>query len=141
MQAQFTRHLEPQMAQSSKTRRILVVEDDDSIAAALEFALHRAGLLHDRIANGAEALPRIRSTKPDLILLDVMLPAVSGYEICVGVRQDPLLAGTKIMLMTARGSAQERIKGLALGADGFVSKPFELKALMSEVQRLLQTSD
>ena len=97
----------------------------------------REGYEHDRVANGAEALGRIRATHPDLVLLDVMLPEVSGYENCQGVRLDPSLADVKILMMTARGSAIERKKGLALGADGFISKPFELKELREEVRRLI----
>jgi two-component system, OmpR family, phosphate regulon response regulator PhoB len=66
-----------------------------------------------------------------------MLPEVSGYEICQGVRLDPSLSDVKILMMTARGSAIERKKGMALGADGFITKPFELKELRQEVRRLL----
>lgn len=121
--------------------RILVVEDEDNIAAALEFLILREGYAHDRVASGAEALPRIRATQPDLVLLDVMLPELSGYEICRGIRSDPALAAVKVLMMTARGSAMERRKGLATGADGFIAKPFELKDLRAEVRRLLATRD
>lgn len=117
--------------------RVLVVEDEDNIATALEFLITREGYRHDRVASGAEALPRIRATQPDLVLLDVMLPEVSGYEICSGIRTDPALARIKVLMMTARGSAQERKRGMELGADGFISKPFELKDLRAEVRRLL----
>ena len=117
--------------------RVLVVEDEDNIATALEYLITREGYDHDRVANGADALPRIRSTHPDLVLLDVMLPEVSGYEICAGIRLDPDLTRVKVLMMTARGSIEERRKGLALGADGFISKPFELKELRDEVRRLL----
>lgn len=117
--------------------RVLVVEDEDNIAIALEFLITREGYAHDRVASGAEALPRIRETRPDLVLLDVMLPEVSGYDICSGIRTDPALARTKVLMMTARGSAQERRKGIELGADGFISKPFELQDLRAEVRRLL----
>ena len=117
--------------------RVLVVEDEDNIATALEYLITREGYDHDRVANGADALPRIRSTHPDLVLLDVMLPEVSGYEICAGIRLDPDLTRVKVLMMTARGSIEERRKGLALGADGFISKPFELKDLRDEVRRLL----
>lgn len=125
------------MAEKETRRRILVVEDEDNIAIALDYLLSREGYDHDRIANGGEALARIRVSHPDLVLLDVMLPEVSGYEICQGVRLDPALADVKILMMTARGSAIERRKGLALGADGFITKPFELKELRDEVRRLL----
>lgn len=117
--------------------RVLVVEDEDNIATALEFLILREGYGHDRVASGAEALPRIRATQPDLVLLDVMLPEVSGYDICSGIRTDPALARVKVLMMTARGSALERRKGMELGADGFISKPFELKDLRAEVRRLL----
>ncbi|MEF3046875.1 response regulator transcription factor [Pseudotabrizicola sp. L79] len=125
------------MAEVARKRRVLVVEDEDNIAIALDYLMTREGYDHDRIANGAEAMDRIRTTHPDLVLLDVMLPEVSGYEICQGVRLDPDLADVKILMMTARGSAIERRKGLALGADGFISKPFELQELRQEVRRLL----
>lgn len=124
-------------AEGGRRHRVLVVEDEDNIAIALDYLMTREGYDHDRIANGADAMARIRATHPDLVLLDVMLPEVSGYEICQGVRQDPALAHVKILMMTARGSAIERRKGLALGADGFISKPFELKELREEVRRLL----
>ena len=117
--------------------RVLVVEDEDSIAIALDFIMTREGYDHDRIASGAEAMTRIREVHPDLVLLDVMLPEVSGYEICQEVRLDPDLADVKILMMTAQGSVMGRKKGLALGADGFISKPFELGELRAEVRRLL----
>ena len=126
------------MAEDGRKHRILVVEDEDNIAIALDFLMTREGYAHDRVASGAEAMPRIRETHPDLALLDVMLPEVSGYEICQSVRLDPALADVKILMMTARGSAIERQKGIALGADGFISKPIELKELRQEVRRLLQ---
>lgn len=116
---------------------VLVVEDEDNIAVAQDYLMTREGFDHDRVANRADALPRIRSTHPDLVLPDVMLPEVSGYEICEGIRIDPSLSDVKVLMMTARGSAIERRKGLALGADGFISKPFELKDLRDEVRRLL----
>ena len=117
--------------------RILVVEDEDNIATALEFLILREGYGHDRVSSGAEALPRIRDTRPNLVLLDVMLPEMSGYEICEGIRTDPALSGVKVLMMTARGSASERKKGLERGADGFISKPFELQDLRAQVRRLL----
>ncbi len=125
------------MAEAETRRMILVVEDEDNIAIALDYLLSREGYTHARIASGGGALARIRATHPDLVLLDVMLPEVSGYEICQAVRLDAELRDVKILMMTARGSAIERRKGLALGADGFITKPFELKELRDEVRRLL----
>ncbi len=124
-------------AKTQRSPRVLVVEDEDNIAIALEFLITREGYAHDRVASGAEALPRIRDTHPDLVLLDVMLPEVSGYDICAGIRTDPALAAVKVLMMTARGSAIERKRGMEMGADGFISKPFELNDLRAEVRRLL----
>ncbi|MEZ5796848.1 MAG: response regulator [Paracoccaceae bacterium] len=125
------------MADGGRKHRVLVVEDEDNIALALDFLMEREGYEHDRIADGDAALPKIRDMRPDLVLLDVMLPGASGYEICQGIRLDPGLADVKILMMTARGSSIEKRKGLAIGADGFITKPFELKELREEVRRLL----
>jgi DNA-binding response OmpR family regulator len=116
---------------------ILIVEDEDNIALALTTVLGREGWRLTRCADGAAALGAIRAGRPDLVLLDVMLPAVSGYEICQQIRLDAGLAGTRVLMMTARGNAVERRKGLALGADGFIAKPFDLRDLMGQVKRLL----
>ena len=134
------------MEDRAKKVQILVVEDEDNIAIALDYLLTREGYAQTRLATGAGAVNLIRDTKPDLVLLDVMLPEVSGYEICQTVRADPECAAVRILMMTARGSAMERRKGLAMGADGFISKPFELKELREEVRKILagetaQTSD
>jgi DNA-binding response OmpR family regulator len=120
---------------------ILIVEDEDNIALALGHKLGREGFRLRRIANGEDAMPAIHADRPDLILLDVMLPQVSGYEICQQVRADPALSGIRILMMTARGTAMERRKGLAMGADGFVSKPFDLADLIAEVRNLLEIRD
>jgi DNA-binding response OmpR family regulator len=125
------------MADGGRRHRVLVVEDEDNIALALDFLMTREGYEHDRVADGDAALPKIRAMHPDLVVLDVMLPGASGYEICQGVRLDPSLADVKILMMTARGSSIEKRKGLAIGADGFITKPFELKELREEVRRLL----
>jgi two-component system phosphate regulon response regulator PhoB len=117
--------------------RILIVEDEDNIAAALDYLITREGYDHSRVASGGQAMDRIRALRPDLVLLDVMLPEVSGYDICRNVRHDPALSATKILMMTARGSAVERRRGLELGADGFITKPFELRELRAELHRLL----
>lgn len=117
--------------------RILVVEDEDNIAMALEFLLDREGHSHSRHSGGRTALAAIRTERPDLVLLDVMLPDMSGYEIVELLRADPGLSDVRILLMTARGSVVEKRRGLALGADGFIAKPFELSELRAEMMRLL----
>ncbi len=117
------------MADSS----VLIVEDEDNIALALTHVLRREGYTVDRVADGSKAVPKIHDMRPDLVLLDVMLPEVSGYEICQTIRMDDDFADTKILIMTARGTDVERRKGLALGADGFITKPFELSDLKQQV--------
>lgn len=116
---------------------VLVVEDEDSIALAIEFVLARQGYAHDRVAHGREAIARIRALHPDLVLLDIMLPDISGYEVIEALRADPALRDIRVLMMTARGSVIERRKGLELGADGFIAKPFELAELRAEMARLL----
>lgn len=126
------------MAQTDPDKpRVLVIEDEDNIAIALEYILSREGYVVDRWGTGSAAMDQIRAMHPHLVLLDVMLPEVSGYEICQETRLDPTLADVKILIMTARGSVMERRKSMALGADGFISKPFDPQELRTEVRRLL----
>ncbi|EEW26286.1 response regulator [Rhodobacter ferrooxidans] len=116
---------------------VLIVEDEDNIAMALEYVLTREGFRHDRLAKGGSAVGRIIETHPDIVLLDVMLPEMSGYDICALVRANPALADIKIIMMTARGSALERKRSLEMGADSFIAKPFELAALRDELNRMV----
>ena len=116
---------------------VMVIEDEDNIAIALDFLLTRDGHDHSRLATGAGAIEALRATHPDLVLLDVMLPEVSGYQIVKDLRADPSLRDVRVLMMTARGSVMERRKGLALGADGFIAKPFELAELRAEMARVL----
>lgn len=125
------------MSDTPAPHRILVVEDDDNIATALEYVVRKEGLTCDRVATGSEAMGRIHSFHPDLVLLDIMLPEVSGYDICDTVRRDPALGALKILMMTARGSANEARRALEHGADGFITKPFDLTTLRGEITRLL----
>ena len=125
------------MSDSIHRHRVLVVEDEDNIALAIEYIVTREGWGHDRIANGGDAVRRIRDTRPDVVLLDVMLPEVSGYEICRQVREDPTLGTVRILMMTARGSGAERAQGLQHGADDIVLKPFDMKDLRTSIRRLL----
>lgn len=118
-------------------KSVLLVEDEDSIAIALRFLLEREGYAVDHVADGKLALEAIRNRAPDLVLLDVMLPGASGYEICQAIRLDPALNNVKIMMLTARASAMERRKGLALGADAFLGKPFSNTEVKAEARRLL----
>lgn len=125
------------MTGADRQASILIVEDEENIALALAHVLGREGWSVEQAKDGVAGLEAIRSLHPDLVLLDVMLPGMSGYELCQAVRLEPELADVKILMMTARGNAMERRKGLALGADGFIAKPFDLSELMECARRLL----
>ncbi len=118
-------------------KSVLVVEDEDSIALALEFLLQRQGYELKRVSTGDDAIEAVRAARPDLVLLDVMLPGCSGYEVCQTIRREPACADVKIVMMTAKGGEIERRKAMALGADAFVAKPFSTAELTGEVNRLL----
>lgn len=117
------------MTQPAPPKLVLVVEDEDNIAAALEFIVEREGLRHHRVADGDQALGAIRAMRPDTVLLDVMLPGASGFDICQDVRKDPDLRHVRIIMMTARGSAQQQSRCIEAGADDFIPKPFDLQSL------------
>ena len=118
--------------------RILLVEDETNIALALKFLMRREGYDVTHIANGREALDQVEGLRPDLVLLDVTLPEVSGYEICQRIKGTPSLCDTRVLILTARGTEVEKRKALALGADDFISKPFETAQLTLSVAALLE---
>lgn len=118
------------------TRSIAIVEDETNIAMALTFMLRREGFETGHIDDGQAAMDALRASPPDLVLLDVMLPHVSGFELCQQIRLDPILKNTRIVLMIAAGGGVERRKGLALGADDFVQKPFDIGELIGRVKEL-----
>ncbi len=117
-------------------KRILLVEDEDNIAMALEFLIGRAGFALTRVATGEDALAAIDADPPDLVILDVMLPNTSGYEVCQHIREREDLAGVKVLMMSAAGEMARR-KGLAMGADAFFVKPFDTRLLRDEIATLL----
>ena len=123
------------------TRSVAIVEDEANIAMALTFMLQREGFATGHIDDGKQAMDALRAAPPDLVLLDVMLPHVSGFEICQQIRLDPAFDQTRVVLMTAAGGGMERRKGLALGADDFVQKPFDLADLIAKVKVLTGESN
>jgi len=118
--------------------RILVVEDDSDIALLVERYLEKAGFIVDRAASGTEALQAIQSRPPDVMVLDLMLPQVDGLEICRRVRASDATAAIPVIMLTARGEESERIVGLELGADDYLSKPFSPNELVARVRALLR---
>ena len=119
-------------------RRILIAEDEPSIVVSLEFLLQGAGYEVTTARDGEEALAAARRVTPDLMVLDVMLPAVNGFEVCRRVRQVPALRHVPILFLTARGLENEIKKGLALGATAYMTKPFATKELIRTVGELLR---
>lgn len=118
-------------------QHILLVEDEDNIAIAMTLLLEHAGFEVSRVDHGDQALPHIRATKPQLIVLDVTLPGMSGYEICQQLRRDPDLGDTPVLMTSARASHAEQRKGLALGANVFLAKPFATAELIAHVHDLV----
>ena len=120
---------------------VLVVEDDRDIADLVAHYLGRAGFSVDITASGSDALSRIASKPPDLLILDLMLPQVGGLDICRTLRNQPSTAGMPIIMLTARGEESERIVGLEMGADDYLAKPFSPNELVARVRALLRRSE
>lgn len=120
--------------------RVLIVDDELNIVTSLAF-LMRESNYDVRIArNGDEALLMLETFRPNLLLLDVMLPQRSGFEVCREIRDKPAFAEMKIVMLTAKGRDLERDEGLGMGADAYVTKPFSTKELMSTVRGLLKST-
>ena len=118
-------------------KRILIAEDEPSIVLSLEFLLREAGFEVLTATNGAEALRLAEEHTPELLVLDIMLPVVNGFEVCRSVRANPRLTATRILMLTARGREHEVARGLSLGANAYITKPFATRELMRVVQDLV----
>ena len=118
--------------------RIFVVEDDQDIADLVAHHLTRAGFSCDLFATGPDGLDAVRRQLPDLVVLDLMLPGLSGYEICRMMRADSATAAVPIIMLTARAQEEDRVKGLELGADDYVTKPFSPRELVARVRAVLR---
>jgi DNA-binding response OmpR family regulator len=118
--------------------RILIVEDDTDIAALIAHYLEKSGYSAETLSDGGRALQSAKDAPPDLIILDLMLPGMSGLEICKALRADDRTAALPIIMLTARGEESERIHGLDAGADDYVVKPFSPSELMARVRALLR---
>jgi DNA-binding response OmpR family regulator len=118
-------------------RKVLIADDEPSIVASLEFLMTRSGYVVMTAADGEEALALVERFQPDLVLLDVMMPRRSGYEVCQKMRERADWRHIKIVMLSAKGREAEVGKGLALGADAYVTKPFSTRELVSKVATLL----
>jgi DNA-binding response OmpR family regulator len=117
--------------------RVLIAEDEPSIVISLEFLLKEAGYEVAVAREGSGALALADTWHPDLIVLDVMLPAVNGFEVCKRIRGSHGMRTVKILMLTARGRESEMEKGFAAGADAYMTKPFATKELIAKVAELL----
>jgi DNA-binding response OmpR family regulator len=124
-------------------RSVLIVEDDPDIAEGLRYNLAREGLRAVVAESGEKGLEIAldKSSPPALVLLDLMLPGMSGTELCRRLRQEPQTRRTPIIILTARGSESERVAGLELGADDYVTKPFSVRELLARVRAVLRRAD
>ncbi|HVJ27145.1 MAG TPA: response regulator transcription factor [Vicinamibacterales bacterium] len=123
----------------SRVPRVLVVEDEQDIAALIKHALERSGdAVVDVVSSGDTALRAVRDTAPDLVILDINLPVISGTEVCRVMRGNAETAQTPIIMLTARTSESDRVAGLDLGADDYVTKPFSLRELSARVRAVLR---
>lgn len=116
---------------------ILIVDDDRNIVIALEFLMRQAGYQVATADDGRQALDYLATREADLLILDVMMPKLNGFEVCAEVRATPRLAGLPIVILTAKGREAEKARGLALGADAYISKPFSTHELVELVRTLL----
>jgi len=118
-------------------KRILIADDEPNIVVSLEFLMRQKGYAVKVVGAGDDALAAVGEFEPDLILLDVMMPRMSGYDVCQKVRENPAWAAVKIIMLSAKGRDIEISKGMAIGADAYVTKPFSTKDLIARVEQLL----
>jgi DNA-binding response OmpR family regulator len=121
--------------------RVLVVEDHADIAELITHYLERAGHTAEIVKTGSGVMPRLLETPADLVLLDLMLPGMDGLLVCQAIREDARTAGTPIVMLTARGEETDRVRGLELGADDYITKPFSPKELVARVNAHLRRSE
>ena len=119
---------------------ILVAEDQQHIRKLIEYKLSNSGYTVITAADGAQALARARQDRPDLVLLDVMMPLMTGIEVLAALKRDPATQGIPVLLVTAQSKEEEVLKGLEMGADDYVTKPFSPNELAARVRKVLSRS-
>jgi DNA-binding response OmpR family regulator len=119
------------------SKHVLIADDEPNIVISLEFLMKREGHRVSVARDGDAALEAIRREQPDLVLLDVMMPGRSGFDVCQAVRADEALAGVKILMLSAKGRDTDLAKGTALGADAYMTKPFSTRELADKVREML----
>jgi DNA-binding response OmpR family regulator len=117
---------------------ILIVDDEPNIVLSLEYLMRREGFEVAVAGDGEAALQAMAERRPDLVILDVMLPRLNGFEVCRRIRSEPAWRGVRVLMLTAKGRETEMRKGLEVGADAYVTKPFSTRDLVAEIHRLLE---
>lgn len=118
-------------------KKVLIADDEPNIVTSLEFLLRQKGYDVRVASAGDDALRAVAEFGPELVLLDVMMPRMSGYDVCQKIRENPDWHGVKIIMLSAKGRDVEVTKGMAVGADAYVTKPFSTKDLVAQVRQLL----
>ena len=118
-------------------KKILVVDDEPYILRSLTFVLGKEGYDVSTATNGEEAMAQIRESKPCIMFLDIMMPKKNGYEVCQEVKTDPALSDIHVIMLSAKGQEADREKGLSLGANEFITKPFSPMQIVARVKELL----
>lgn len=118
--------------------RVLIVDDEPNIVLSLEYLMKREGFEVAVAGDGEGALRAMAERKPDLVILDVMMPRLNGFEVCQRIRAEPGWRGVRVLMLTAKGRETEMRKGLEVGADAYVTKPFSTRELVAEIRRLLE---
>jgi DNA-binding response OmpR family regulator len=121
--------------------RILIVEDEPNIVESLSFILRRAGFEVDTVTDGAEALDRVRRQAFEVLVLDIMLPGMNGLDVLKAIRSDQALSSLPVIVLTAKGQANDRRTAEAIGANAFITKPFSNADVVERVSRLAQAND
>jgi DNA-binding response OmpR family regulator len=118
-------------------KKILIADDEPNIVVSLEFLMKQRGHEVRVVGDGEAALAAVAEFAPDLVLLDVMMPKLSGYEVCQKLRENPAWSGIRILMLSAKGRDVEVTKGMAVGADAYVTKPFSTRELVATVDAML----
>jgi DNA-binding response OmpR family regulator len=131
--------MDQSVAEQNKAITVLVIDDEPYILRALSYLLTREGYSIETASNGGEGLARVRELRPNVVFLDIMMPVMSGYDVCEQIRADAVLANTYVIMLSAKGQQSDREKGLLGGADEYMTKPFSPREVAQRLRTLVNT--